>query len=558
MKSRAIIRYKIVLVVIPILVITAAFIGMTSYFSARNGITGVAKEFLGYKLNELYNYSSRQLGVIREMNLTNDPSLLGNAKDSIVDYSGTVIASKTGAFLAIRQTGGVDFGTMSNVSSIDTTAILKSIGTKKSGWLEFELLGVPKVGVFIQYLDWNDYFLIMDDRKVFYEPVNEILQYVLYILAAAVVLSSILLLFYIARLTSPINSFVDTIQGITQDMDLTRRVKIVYNDEIGQLAHYFNQMVAELESAYNQIKNYAYQTVLAKNKEERIRFIFQKYVPSEVINTILNLSSDSMLIGKRQPVTLMFSDIRDFTTISEGLSPEELVLSLNTYFDRMVREISDRNGEVDKFIGDAIMAIFGAPVSRPDDPENSVRAAIAMIKALELFNEDQRKKGKTVFRIGIGINTGEVIVGNIGSEKKVNYTVIGDAVNLASRLEGLTKKYKVRIIVSEFTRDLIPAGRFTYRELDNVRVKGKSRPVKIFEPYDVEASRSDMEFFAEYHRALALYVKGDFQKGKDAFAKLSEERKDDYLSRMYLERCEYLITNPPQEAWDGVETWHEK
>ena len=307
------------------------------------------------------------------------------------------------------------------------------------------------------------------------------------------------------------------------------------------------------------IKNYAYQTVLAKNKEERIRFIFQKYVPSEVINTILNISADTMLIGNKQKVTVLFSDIRDFTTISEGMTPEDLVLSLNSYFNYMGEVISKNNGIIDKFIGDAIMAIFGAPVVRDNDAESSIKAALLMLKAVVEFNNEQEKKGKVPFRIGIGINTGEAIVGNIGSEKKVDYTVIGDTVNLASRLEGLSKKYHAKIIISEFTKDTLPENKFFYRELDNVRVKGKLKPVKIFEPFDHAEVKDSLEYFDSYHRGLYLYYDGNFKQAIQIFEGLIRSRKEDYLCFLYKERCEYLILNPPEAGkWDGVETWLEK
>jgi class 3 adenylate cyclase len=296
---------------------------------------------------------------------------------------------------------------------------------------------------------------------------------------------------------------------------------------------------------------------LAKKREERIRFIFQKFVPQEVINQVLNLASDSMLIGARQKVSVFFSDIRGFTTISESLKPEELVLSLNSYFDKMVRIIISHHGTVDKFIGDAIMAIFGAPLVRPDDAESAVYSAIQNTDALEEFNQGQRATGKIEFHIGVGINTGDVIVGNIGSEQKIDYTVIGDTVNLASRLEGLTKMYHVPIVISEFTKDEIPAGKFYFRELDTVRVKGKNKPVKIYCPYMPETANPKMEYLKKFNETLNMYYNGNFADAKTNFDKLFKERPEDEICQLYIERCEYLIKNPPKE-WEGVETMHTK
>lgn len=545
------------MVVIPILLLTSLFIGMTAYLTTQNGITGIAKEFLGYKLNEIYKYAARQNNVLKSMNLTNDPAVLQNAKNAVLSYSTTMINSKQGRFIILSTNQAETLSSLSNMSPQEIKKIVIAMKKKTSGWLEYTFKNQGQVGVFIYFSDWNRYLVLLQGRESFYKPVKEIVQYLIIILIASSVFSSILLLWYISHITRPINTFVDTIQDITEKMNLSNRVKIYDRDEIGYLGFYFNNMISELESAYNQIKNYAYQTVLAKKKEERVRFIFQKYVPTEVINSVLNLSSDSMLIGAEQNVTLLFSDIRSFTSISEKLSPEELVLVLNAYFTKMVSVISKYNGTIDKFIGDAIMAIYGAPVQRPSDPENSVRSAIEMIQALNIFNQEQTKSGKTTFRIGIGVNTGPAVVGNIGSEQKVNYTVIGDTVNLASRLEGLTKKYKTPIIISEFTRKAIPEGKFFYRVVDRVRVKGKNKPVKILTPFFPGEAKPLMGFLEQYHRALNLYVKGDFVKALKEFEELIRQKSDDYLCFLYKERCEYYHANPPQE-WDGVETWTEK
>jgi len=545
------------MVVIPILLLTSLFIGITAYLTTQNGITGIAKEFLGYKLNEIYKYAARQNNVLKSMNLTNDPAVLQNAKNAVLSYSTTMINSKQGRFIIISTNQTETLSSLSNISPQEIKKIVIAMKKKTSGWLEYTFKKQGQVGVFIYFSDWNRYLMLLQGRESFYKPVKEIVRYLIIILIASSVFSSILLLWYISHITRPIKTFVDTIQDITEKMNLSNRVKIYDRDEIGYLGFYFNNMISELESAYNQIKNYAYQTVLAKKKEERVRFIFQKYVPTEVINSVLNLSSDSMLIGAEQNVTLLFSDIRSFTSISEKLSPEELVLVLNAYFTQMVSVISKYNGTIDKFIGDAIMAIYGAPVQRPTDPENSVRSAIEMMQALKIFNQEQKKAGKTTFRIGIGVNTGPAVVGNIGSEQKVNYTVIGDTVNLASRLEGLTKKYKTPIIISDFTRKAIPEGKFFYRVIDRVRVKGKNKPVKILTPFFPGEAEPLMGFLEQYHKALNLYAKGDFLKARTEFEDLIRQKSDDYLCFLYKERCEYYHANPPQE-WDGVETWTEK
>lgn len=562
MKVRGKIRYKILIVVIPIMMIVAASIGVTAYFKAKDGITGVATQFLGFKIKDIQKDAERRNTMLESMGDAG-LDLLSSTKYTVAEYAETVIDSDSGGFLAVNLDDGIDFMSYDEFPEKDEQKILSILQQKKEeendilGWLEFNGTDGEMVGIFLYFFDWDDYFIILEKRSTFYSTVNEMLYWIMGIVFGSILFGTLFLLVFIRKLLEPVNSFVHTIQDITSDMDLTKRVKIYYKDEIGLLSYYFNDMITELERAYNQIKNYAYQTVLAKKKEERVRFIFQKYVPQEVINQVLNVQADNMLIGNRQQVSILFSDIRSFTTISESMEPEELVLSLNRYFNKMVSIIVDHHGVVDKFIGDAIMADYGAPLVREDDAEQAVESAILMMNALDEFNSEQEESGKINFNIGVGINTGEVIAGNIGSEQKVEYTVIGDTVNLASRLEGLTKKYKVGVIISEFTRDAIPGDRFYYRELDNVRVKGKQEPVKIFQPMYSEDAEPDLDYYRRYHAALSFYYRGDFKHGLSEFKRLQTEKPDDYLNELYIGRCEYLIQNPPK-TWDGVETFTTK
>lgn len=557
MRIKGRIRTKILAVVLPILMITSGFIGFTAYLSSKNGITRIAKEFLGYQLNELYKFATRQNETIQAMQLSNDTTLIANAQNATLEYSRTVSKSQSGGFLILDSKGLVVLSTMTNRTLELNSKHRQEISQRTSGWIEMNLGSIPVVGVFIEFSSWQQVFLLWEEKEVFYQNVNEIVRYLFIILGASIIISSLILLSFINKITRPIDSFMRTIQGITEKMDLTQRVRIQFADEIGVLGHYFNSMLSELEGAYNQIKNYAYQTVLAKKKEERVRFIFQKFVPQEVINQVLNLSSDSMLIGARQKVSILFSDIRGFTTISENMQPEDLVLSLNAYFDTMVSLIMDNHGTIDKFIGDAIMAIFGAPLVREDDAENAIRTALLMIEALEGFNDAQLQKGLTIFQIGVGINTGQAIVGNIGSEQKIDYTVIGDTVNLASRLEGLTKKYKVPVIISEFSTEDISPGTFYFREVDIVRVKGKQKPVRILQPFFLQTVQDRKEYYDQFQRALEGYYRGDFKPALTAFQALLRQNPEDRLNEVYIERCQHLLEHPPA-SWDGVETWTEK
>lgn len=243
---------------------------------------------------------------------------------------------------------------------------------------------------------------------------------------------------------------------------------------------------------------YAYSEREARN----IRKIFSNYVTERVVNELIKNPEMAKLGGERREVTVLFSDIRGFTTLSEKTPPEQVVELLNEYFDAMTKIIFKWEGTLDKFIGDAIMVFWGAPLPQPDHAERAVNCSLEMVAALRTLSEKWLREGKPELKIGIGINTGEVLVGNIGAEgRKMDYTVIGDHVNLASRLEGLNKKFGTEIIISEFTleklKEQIEQGKFNhalFRGLGNIAVKGKERPVKI---YSVEQASKEASGLVE-------------------------------------------------------------
>lgn len=243
--------------------------------------------------------------------------------------------------------------------------------------------------------------------------------------------------------------------------DYTQRLELPRADELGQLARAFNQMTAGLA------------------ERDRVRNLLGMVVSPEIATQLLH--SDLQLGGEEREVTILFCDLRDFTSFSEKMAPTEVLALLNRYLDRMSAIIERHGGVIDKYVGDAIMALFGAPVALPDAPARAIAAARDMARALEQLNAELRTEGKPALAFGVGINTAQVVAGNMGSKTRLNYTVIGDGVNLASRLEGLTKDpaYATPIIVSEATLAAI-APRPQARALGEVKVKGKAEPVKIF------------------------------------------------------------------------------
>ncbi len=287
--------------------------------------------------------------------------------------------------------------------------------------------------------------------------------------------------------------------------------------------------------------------------EKNIRSVFSKFVPGDIIDDLVNRKSTSaMLMGEKRDVAVLFSDIRSFTTISENNKPEDVVAFLNIYLEIMCGIIIKNGGTIDKFIGDAILAVFGAPKSYEDNYYRAVKSASEMIQAIKKISLPKIKLPGEGFRIGIGIHGGDAIVGNIGSRDKFDYTVIGDTVNLASRLEGLTKYYKQEIIVSDAIREKIKDLVFT-REVDTVKVKGKDVPTVIYAVITKENSGINEDNLKDYYKGLSMYKIRNWKTAIDYFKETRVKIPGDYVSDIYIKRCEEFIKNPPEDNWDGVE-----
>lgn len=297
----------------------------------------------------------------------------------------------------------------------------------------------------------------------------------------------------------------------------------------------------------------AYKNLIEERHSRFLKKAFSSYVSPALVGQIIKNPDMLKLGGEKRKISVLFSDIRSFTTISERLSPEELVLLLNKYMGPMTDILLAKKGTLDKYIGDAIMAIYNAPINVEDHSIMACETALDMLDKLKEINEGFKKRGLIELDIGIGINTGDAIVGNMGSDVRFDYTAIGDTVNLASRLEGLNKVYRTHIIVSEFTREHVVElmgkenKRFYFRELDLIRVKGKEKPVKIYELL----KEADQNLLDEFTAALNLYRKCEFEKAKEIFRWVYEQHRDP-TSTVFMERCDEFIENPHPGEWDGV------
>lgn len=302
--------------------------------------------------------------------------------------------------------------------------------------------------------------------------------------------------------------------------------------------------------------NYAgivsYRFFFEEREKKKVRGAFQQYVPPGVVNQLLLRPELLRLGGEEKELTAMFSDIRGFTTLSEGLSPSELVSLLNEYLSAMTEVIFRHWGTLDKYIGDAIMAFWGAPYPQPDHAERACLAGLEMLRTLNKLQSRWAEEGKPRIDIGLGIHSGPMLVGNMGSKRRFNFTIMGDNVNLASRLEGLNKQFGTRTIISETTYQAV-AEKMLGRELDLIRVKGKTKPAKIFELLGPrEDSTQFRDLVPRFQEGLDAYRSGRWETAIEAFEGLVRDFPDDGPSRVFVHRCRDLLEQPPEGAWDGV------
>lgn len=290
------------------------------------------------------------------------------------------------------------------------------------------------------------------------------------------------------------------------------------------------------------------------SQQKRMKNAMYRYMTPGVAERVMAQADDTLMIGERKEVTILFSDIRGYTTITENLGAGEVVSLLNQYFETMVEAVFDHEGTLDKFIGDALMAVFGAPLSLQDHAWKAVKTALDMRQRLAKFNQQRRAKNQPIIAIGIGISSGEVVSGNIGSHKRMDYTVIGDGVNLSSRLEGVTKEYRCDIILSEFTYNLCHQ-HIWVQELDKIRVKGKQEAVKIYRLISDRSqtlAQETQQFLHYYNLGREAFLSRKFSQAITQFEIAQKFLPNDPALNIHLERARTYLSQPPAKEWDGV------
>jgi adenylate cyclase len=547
------IRLKLLLIVLPLVITPLLLVSLAAMLAARNGITQVAANFLLFKAEELRNYAETQWRLLEDNDLADDPAFVAVSKTAVESFARSLVRSDSELILALDSDRRLAFRTAEvEPSAGELSRLAELAAARKTGWQQVRIGGEDRVGQALLFEPFGWYLLVSERRETFYQAVNQIVFQSGAILLVTLAVAMVLLFVFIRYITRPLGHVVGAMREIISTSDLSRRVDLAFKDEIGELGHTFNIMTGELQKAYNQIKSYAISAVIAQKKEAKIRQIFQKYVPAEVIDQYF-AHPESMLVGDNRVLAVMFSDIRGFTTISEGLHPERIVESLNAYFELMVDIILARKGIVDKFIGDAIMAFFGAPVKHPDDAEQAVLAGLEMLAALDGFNSRQIQFGRPAFSIGIGLNYGVVTVGNIGHrEKKMDYTVIGDMVNLASRLEDLTKTYHAPFLISESVYRKVEK-KLPCRHVDRVVVRGKKGAVTIYQPKK-ELDPQESKGWELYGKAVQLYYNREFERAARVFSSVLEHLPADPLTKIFLTRCKQYASRPPAADWTGAIT----
>lgn len=354
------------------------------------------------------------------------------------------------------------------------------------------------------------------------------------LIIATFILIAILISFLIARIIAkPMDSLsheMEKIKDFKYDSDRSIPTAI---EEIGGMVSSFDSMKMGLNN-------------------------FQKYVPTKLVNQLIAGGELATVGGQKKELTFFFSDIQNFTNISESIDPEDLVIQMNDYFSAISNTIIDNDGTLDKYIGDAVMAFWGAPAENPNHAESACRSALICQELIFNLCHKWRIEGRPVFITRIGIHTGPAVVGNMGYEKRINYTAIGDSVNLASRLEGINKFYGTRITISQDTYKQVN-GKFHTRMLDRITVKGKSHPVHIYEllAENGKLNKNAIAFYKIYEAGLQCYFAQNWDKAIAYFKKMLSLKEDKPASLM-LERCEFFKKNPPPEEWNGVHEFAQK
>ncbi len=399
---------------------------------------------------------------------------------------------------------------------------------------EFETLSTPIEGT---GTDMRLYALLQRSVAEGHAPYLALQAVLMFLAAIALAITLYGAIRIAQRITRPVTELAAAATKIAAG-NYDVRVSAAGEDELADLARSFDGMVKRLA------------------ERDSLRDALGKIASVDVVEKLLQGQIE--LGGEERDVTVMFTDVRNFTGIAENLMPQQSLSLLNEYLTAISHVVDEHGGVVDKYLGDGVMAIFGAPVMRPDDPQRAIECALVICKRVASLGPALAARGLPHPDIGLGINTGRVIAGNMGSPSRLNYTVLGDGVNLASRLEGLTKRYHVPIVAGSRTRE--SASGLVWRELDKVRVKGKTVAERIFEPlgHEAEVGAAEIDLLARWHAALEAYRARRWAEARAGFERFADERGYVRLAAIYMAYLRDVSAHPPADDWDASFTLYDK
>ena len=375
----------------------------------------------------------------------------------------------------------------------------------------------------------NWYSTIISPESDFTGTMEQTLGKILYLSLGALAIGVLTTTFLAQRISKPI-------EMLSEDVLEVRNFNLDTDSGVKSHIHEIQTMDNAIKAMKNSLK------------------AFKLYLPSVLVKQLIESGENIEIGGKEKELTLFFSDIKDYTPITENTPPQELMIQLSEYFDMMTTIIEGEKGTVDKFIADSVMAFWNAPLDNEDHHYDACKAALDCQKKLKELNEKWEKEGQNIFHTRIGIHTSLATVGNMGAKQRMNYTALGDGVNLASRLEGVNKIYKTTIIISDETYKHVKE-LFECRILDKIAVKGKSKAIKIYELL-TEHNSPEAEKFAKFAKGFEniyeIFLKREWQKAKDLFAERFKEYPDDFVCKLYIKRCEQFLMEEPPSDWNGV------
>ena len=450
----------------------------------------------------------------------------------ITDAEGNLLAFSGDKNIIVSENGSLRNLTPSELKISQITASIAAFVDNSSEYATYMAKGKKYFAARLNFTGafgkkWN--CTILAPESDFTSQMKTMMSKILYLSIGGLIIGVLLTMLLARRISKPI-------ELLSKDVLKIRNLDFDSQASIYSHVHEIQTMNEAISAMKNSLK------------------AFNLYLPSVLVKQLIASGEEIAIGGKERELSLFFSDIKDFTTIAETSPPRELMLRLADYFDAMTTTIENERGTVDKFIGDAVMAFWGAPISDVTHSLRACKSALHCQEKIGVLNERWEKEGLVPFHTRIGIHSGDAIVGNIGAKQRMNYTVLGDSVNLASRLEGVNKRYGTKIIISQSTHATVKEI-LICRILDKIAVKGKSESVEIYELL-AENNGDNAKQFANladsFQTIYDLYLNREWDKAKTLLLELKKDFPDDHVCDIYLERCENHIKTEPEASWDGV------